>query len=118
MDISIKLQIRIGEQTGTFLTQTCFRSQNKVGVAGKIHYLFPSGWNAKPQGVNATDAPKAAALNLGDRLLCDLHVTWWGHDGPVNAQLEQISTVGGTHRFGDVLTSPTTGSQGWGAMNL
>ena len=31
--------------------------------------------DAVPQGVNATDAPKAAALKMGDRLLCDLHVT-------------------------------------------
>ena len=71
--------------------------------------------DAVPQGVNATDAPKPAALKMGDRLLCDLHVTvcklshdragvWLnffprvlvpaisscpgGHDGPVLPQLE------------------------------
>ena len=64
-----------------------------VGVGGKLHYLFPSGWDAKPQGVNATDAPKAASLKLGDRLLCDLHVTVWGHDGPVEPQLDGDGSI-------------------------
>lgn len=83
-----------------------------VGVAGKLHYLFPSGWDAKPQGVNATDAPKAAALKLGDRLLCDLHVTVWGHDGPVLPQLDgagSISSVGGVARFQNVPTPQRSG---------
>ena len=107
----------------TFVEQVAAMEKRaaEVGVAGKLHYLFPSGWNAKPQGVNATDAPKAAALKLGDRLLCDLHVTVWGHDGPVEPQLDgdgSISAVGGVARFQNVLTSPTTGPQGWGAMNL
>lgn len=107
----------------TFVEQVAAMEKRaaEVGVAGKLHYLFPSGWNAKPQGVNATDAPKAAALQLGDRLLCDLHVTVWGHDGPVEPQLDgdgSISSVGGVARFQNVLTSPTTGPQGWGAMNL
>ena len=100
--------------------------------------------DAVPQGVNATDAPKAAALKMGDRLLCDLHVTvcklshdragiWLnffpsvpaisscagGHDGPVLPQLEgdgSISKAGGVARFQSVLSSATTGPQGWGAM--
>jgi hypothetical protein len=93
-----------------------------VGVKGKLHYLFPSGWNAKPQGVNATDAPKAAALGLGDRLLCDLHVTIWGQSGAVSGELfdgaQDLLDDGGVNRFQGVLASNTTGPQGWGAMNL
>jgi hypothetical protein len=93
----------------------------KVGVRGKLKYLFPSGWNAVPQGVNTTDAPKAAKLGLGDRLLCDLHTL----DGyivpptrPLQMDLNQIGRHWGVPRFHDVLRSNTTGPQGWGAMNL
>eukprot|EP01047_Picozoa_sp_COSAG01_P044048 COSAG01_NODE_3954_length_5498_cov_5.490646_3_plen_106_part_00 len=53
----------------------------KAGVKGnlpaKLNYLFPSRWNAVPQGVNSTQAHRAQALGLGDRLMCDLHCTWW-----------------------------------------
>jgi alpha-N-arabinofuranosidase len=94
---------------------------DKVGVGGKLKYLFPSGWNAVPQGVNATDAPKAAKLGLGDRLLCDLHTL----DGyivpptrPLQMDLDQIGRNWGVPRFHDVLQSNTTGPQGWGALNL
>eukprot|EP01044_Picomonas_judraskeda_P008898 COSAG03_NODE_1049_length_4950_cov_49.608534_2_plen_611_part_00 len=93
----------------------------KVGMGGKLNYLFPSSWNAVPQGVNATDAPKAAALGMGDRLLCDLHTL----DGyivpptrPLQMDLDQIGQHWGVPRFHDVLQSNTTGPQGWGALNL
>ena len=93
----------------------------KVGMGGKLSYLFPSMWNAVPQGVNSTDAPKAAKLNLGDRLLCDLH-TLDGYivppERPLQMDLEQIGQHWGVPRFHDVLTSKTTGPQGWGAMNM
>ena len=93
----------------------------KIGVGGQLKYLFPSGWNAVPQGVNASDAPKAAKLGLGDRLLCDLHTL----DGyivpptrPLQMDLDQIGRHWGVPRFHDVLQSNTTGPQGWGALNL
>ena len=86
-----------------------------VGVEGKLHYLFPSGWNAVPQGVNASDAPRAAALKLGDRLLCDLHVTYGYPHGVLAPNVkgpQSLSQVGGVARFQEVLSSPTTGPQG------
>jgi hypothetical protein len=71
--------------------------------------------------VNASDAPKAAKLGLGDRLLCDLHTL----DGyivpptrPLQMDLEQVGEHWGVSRFYDVLQSNTTGPQGWGVLNL
>jgi len=112
---------------------------NQPGVKGnlpaKLNYLFPSAWNAVPQGTNSTQAASAAALGLGDRLMCDLHCTWWLTNRPTFGALNMslISDVnGGVVRFAGgpnvqcagkpqgpscaVATSPTT--QGWGAMNL
>ena len=42
---------------------------NEVGAAGQLHYVFPD--NA---GLKGDDLKKAAALNLGKRLVTDLHV--------------------------------------------
>ena len=53
-------------------------------------------------GVNATDAPKAAALGLGANLVVDLHT----------------GSTGGVHGFHGMLQSNTTGAHGWGAINL
>jgi hypothetical protein len=73
------------------------------------------------RSVNASDAPKAAKLGLGDRLLCDLHTL----DGyivpptrPLQMDLEQVGEHWGVSRFYDVLQSNTTGPQGWGVLNL
>ena len=69
----------------------------KVGVPNTIKYLFPQN-----QGVNATDAPKAAALGLGANLVADVHK----------------GSTGGVSSFHDMLESNNTGAHGWGAINL
>lgn len=42
---------------------------NQVGVAGQLHYIFPSN-----NGVAGKDIAAAASLDLGDRLVTDIHV--------------------------------------------
>lgn len=87
----------------------------KIGVGGQLKYLFPSGWNAVPQGVNASDAPKAAELGLGDRLLCDLHTLdgcVWSLHAAVSDQLPSLAGTLCRQRGRCKWTSPRSAATG------
>eukprot|EP00040_Diaphanoeca_grandis_P029054 m.169180 g.169180 ORF g.169180 m.169180 type:complete len:708 (-) comp31555_c0_seq2:346-2469(-) len=65
-----------------------------IGVAEKFHYLFPSNL-----GINSSDAVKAYALGLGDRLVVDIH------NGAISSPQSMNS----------VANNPNT--KGWGMFN-